>query len=128
LEEAEASASGCLARQRRVLFVTRHDEPSSREAINYDDIGDRRVGTLRPSMPAELRDAFTPPTSAAGRVLTAHRERSGTPTEINTQVAFGTLVHVTFEGSTDATIIPTWSPCRFATYHPLRLLWPGSPT
>lgn len=101
LSEPDITVGPVLARQRRVLLVARHDELSSRDAINYDDIGDRPVGTLRPSMPAELRDAFIPPTTAAGRDLTRAPGTLGTPTEINMQVALGSLVHVTVEGWTE---------------------------
>jgi DNA-binding transcriptional LysR family regulator len=101
LSEPDITVGPILARQRRVLLVARHDELSSRDAINYDEIGDRPVGTLRTSMPTELRDAFIPPTSAAGRVLARAPGTLGTPTEINMQVALGSLVHVTVEGWTE---------------------------
>jgi DNA-binding transcriptional LysR family regulator len=101
LSEPDITVGPVLARQRRVLLVARHDELSSRDAIDYDDIGDRPVGTLQPSMPAELRDAFIPPTTAGGRVLTRAPRTLGTPTEINMQVALGSLVHVTVEEWTE---------------------------
>jgi DNA-binding transcriptional LysR family regulator len=101
LSEPDLTVGPVLARQRRVLLVARHDELSSRESIKYDDIGDRPVGTLRPTMPTELREAFIPPTSASGRVLTRAPGTLGTPTEINMQVALGSLVHVTVEGWTE---------------------------
>ena len=101
LSEPDITVGPVLARQRRVLLVARHDELSSRDAIDYDDVGDRPVGALRPGMPTELREAFIPPTTAAGRVLTRAPGTLGTPTEINMQVALGSLVHVTVEGWTE---------------------------
>jgi DNA-binding transcriptional LysR family regulator len=101
LSEPDITIGPVLACQQRVLLVARHDELSSKDAISYDDIGDRPVGTLRPSMPAELRDAFIPPTTLNGRHLTRAPGTLGTPTEINMQVALGSLVHVTVEGWTE---------------------------
>jgi DNA-binding transcriptional LysR family regulator len=101
LTEPDISIGPVLARQGRVLLVNRHDSLAGRAVIDYDEIGDRPVGTLRPSLPAAFRDAFIPPVTPAGRRLTRAGGTLGTATETNMQVALGTLVHVAVEGWTE---------------------------
>ncbi len=101
LTELGISIGPVLASQPRVLIVARTDPLAHADEIGYDEIGDRPVGTLSPMLPADLRDAFIPPLTRAGRPLTRAPGVLGTPTQINLQVALGELVHVTVAGWTE---------------------------
>lgn len=98
LSEPDLTVGPTLVSQRRVLLVARTDALAEHDAIDYDEIGDRPVGTLRSTLPPDLRENFIPSTTPTGRRLNRASGTLGTPTEINLQVALGQIVHVTVEG------------------------------
>ncbi|GAA5161005.1 LysR family transcriptional regulator [Amycolatopsis dongchuanensis] len=101
LDQPDLTIGPVLVRQRRVLLVAATDPLAGRESIDYDEIGERPVGTLGPTQPPEFAEAFIPSVTGTGRRVQRTVGNLGTAVEINMQVALGQLVHPTVEGWTE---------------------------
>jgi DNA-binding transcriptional LysR family regulator len=98
IDQPDVTVGPVLSREQRVLLVSSDDPLAGREAIDYDEIGDRPVSDL-PNFPRELMDAYIPPVTASGRRL--RRVVSHTTEEAMMRVAVGEQVHPTVTGWLD---------------------------
>jgi DNA-binding transcriptional LysR family regulator len=92
LQQPDLAVGPVLSRETRVLLVAEHDPLAERDAIDYDDVGDRRVSE-NPAFPAEMMDVFIPPVTSSGRVL--NRIRNESIEQLMLRVALGEQVHPT---------------------------------
>lgn len=92
LTAPEITVGPVLSREKRVLLVARTDPLAERDSISYEDIADRAVSEV-PAFPREVTDAFTPPVTPSGRVLTRIPNHGVEDTLM--RVALGIQVHPT---------------------------------
>ncbi|RYY11724.1 MAG: LysR family transcriptional regulator [Alphaproteobacteria bacterium] len=102
LDLPDIAVGPILSRDGRVLLVASDDPLASATSINYDDVGDRPVSQLHPSLPSVLRDSVIPPTTASGTILKRADTPITTAAEANIRVALGELVHLTVHGWSEA--------------------------